>query len=61
MKRNPKAPKAGTASSADNLTLDVPTPIITNKANGSNGSNGSKDHQNGNNGSIDEIDSYELL
>src|SRR5436190_687461 len=61
MKRNPKAPKADTASSADNLTLDVPTPIITNKANGSNGSNGSKAHQNGNNGSIDEIDSYELL
>src|SRR6187401_756911 len=60
MKRNPKPPKASTASSADNITLDVPTPIITSKSNGS-GSNGSKQHKNGNNGSIDEIDSYELL
>src|SRR6478609_2573006 len=59
MKRNPKPSKASTASSADNITLDVPTPIITSKANG-NG-NGSKQHKNGNNGSIDEIDSYELL
>src|SRR6187455_1347636 len=62
MKRNTKSPKASTAStasSADNITLDVPTPIITGKANG-NG-NGGKQHKNGNNGSIDEIDSYELL
>jgi HAMP domain-containing protein/signal transduction histidine kinase/CheY-like chemotaxis protein len=59
MKRNPKPPKASTASSADNITLDVPTPIITSKANG-NG-NGSKQQKNSNNGSIDEIDSYELL
>src|SRR6187200_2083216 len=59
MKRNPKPPKASTASSADNITLEVPTPVITGKANG-NG-NGSKQHKNGNNGSIDEIDSYELL
>src|SRR5215204_2246055 len=57
MKRNPRPPKASTASSADNITLDVPTPIITGKANG----NGNKSHKNGNNGSIDEIDSYELL
>src|SRR6186713_3142421 len=57
MKRNPKPPKASTASSADDITLDVPTPVITSKANG----NGSKQHKNGNNGSIDEIDSYELL
>jgi hypothetical protein len=28
MKRNPKSPKASTASSADNITLDVPTPIL---------------------------------
>ena len=34
MKRNPKPPKASTASSADNITLDVPTPAITGKANG---------------------------
>ena len=61
MKRTPKPSKASTASSADNITLDVPTPIITGKANG-NG-NGGKQHKNGNsnNGSIDEIDSYELL
>src|SRR6187455_2303928 len=60
MKRNTKSPKASTAStasSADNITLDVPTPIITGKANG----NGNKNDKNGNNGSIDEIDSYELL
>src|SRR6186713_790126 len=57
MKRNPKPPKASTASSADDITLDVPTPVITSKANG----NGSKQHKNGNNGSIDEIDNYELL
>src|SRR6187431_225412 len=59
MKRNPKPPKASTASSANNITLDVPTPIITIKENG-NG-NESKQHKNGNAGSIDEIDSYELL
>jgi HAMP domain-containing protein/signal transduction histidine kinase/CheY-like chemotaxis protein len=58
MKRNPKSPKPRTASSADNITLDVPTPIITGKANG-NG-NGGKPQKNSN-GSIDEIDSYELL
>ncbi|HWN89586.1 MAG TPA: HAMP domain-containing protein [Chitinophagaceae bacterium] len=60
MKRNTKSPKASTAStasSADNITLDVPTPIITGKANG----NGNKNDKNGNAGSIDEIDSYELL
>jgi HAMP domain-containing protein/signal transduction histidine kinase/CheY-like chemotaxis protein len=57
MKRNPKSPKASTASTADNITLDVPTPINAGKANG----NGSKSHKNVNNGSIDEIDSYELL
>jgi hypothetical protein len=28
MKRNPKSPKASTASSADNITLDVPTPLF---------------------------------
>src|SRR6187549_786377 len=59
MKRNPKPPKASTASSADNITLEVPTPVITGKANG-NG-NESKQHKNGSNGSIDEIDNYELL
>src|SRR6187401_2064203 len=59
MKRNPKPPKASTASSADNITLEVPTPVITGKAN-ANG-NGGEQHKNGNNGSIDEIDSYELL
>ncbi|HEV8271111.1 MAG TPA: HAMP domain-containing protein [Chitinophagaceae bacterium] len=59
MKRNPKPSKASTASSADNITLDVPTPPITGKANGTD--NGSKQHKNGNNSSIDEIDSYELL
>src|SRR6186713_2440735 len=57
MKRNPKPPKASTASSADDITLDVPTPVITSKANG----NGSKQHKNGNNGSIDELDNRELL
>ena len=57
MKRNPKTSKASTASSADNITLDVPTPIIAGQAN----DNGSKSHKNGNHGSIDEIDSYELL
>src|SRR6187399_1958585 len=59
MKRNPKPPKASTASSADNITLDVPTPVISSKANGN--SNGNKQHKNGDNGSIDEIDNYELL
>src|SRR6187431_3115192 len=59
MKRNPKPPKASTASSADNITLDVPTPVISSKSNG-NG-NGGKQQKNGNAGSIDEIDSYELL
>src|SRR6187455_486558 len=62
MKRNTKSPKASTAStasSADNITLDVPTPIITGKANG-NGT-GNKQHKNGNSSSIDEIDNYELL
>src|SRR6187399_3632839 len=58
MKRTPKASKASTASSA-NITLEVPTPVITGKANG-NG-NGGKEYKNGNNGSIDEIDNYELL
>ncbi|HEX6168710.1 MAG TPA: HAMP domain-containing protein [Chitinophagaceae bacterium] len=57
MKRNTKSPKASTASSADNITLDVPTPVIAGKANGS----GNKNHKNAGNGSIDEIDSYELL
>ncbi|HEU5166213.1 MAG TPA: HAMP domain-containing protein [Chitinophagaceae bacterium] len=57
MKRNTKSPKASTASSADNITLNVPTPIITGKANGT----GNKNHKNGNAGSIDEIDSYDLL
>src|SRR6187399_317713 len=59
MKRTPKPSKASTASSADNITLDVPTPVISGKANG-NG-NGGKEYKNGNNGSIDEIDNYELL
>src|SRR6187431_969383 len=59
MKRNPKPPKASTASSANNITLDVPNPTVTGKANAN--SNGSKQHKNGNAGSIDEIDSYELL
>jgi hypothetical protein len=58
MKRNPKSPKASTASSADNITLDVPTPLLQVKQ---MERNGSKQHKNGNNGSIDEIDSYELL
>jgi HAMP domain-containing protein/signal transduction histidine kinase/CheY-like chemotaxis protein len=57
MKRNSKTSKASTASSADNITLDVPNPVIAGKANG----NGSKSNKNGNNGSIDEIDNYELL
>ena len=59
MKRNPKPPKASTASSADNITLDVPTPVITSKANG-NG-NGGKQQKKDNNGYVDEIDNYELL
>src|SRR5688572_32986090 len=59
MKRNPKSSKASTASSADNITLNVPTPVITGKANG-NG-NGGKQHRNGKNDTIDEIDNYELL
>src|SRR6187401_1687963 len=58
MKRNSKPSKASTASSADNITLDVPTPVISGKANGN--SNEGKEHKS-NNGSIDEIDSYELL
>jgi acyl carrier protein len=57
MKRNTKSTKASTASSADNITLDVPTPVIAGKANGSR----NKNHKNASNGSIDEIDSYELL
>src|SRR6187397_1485342 len=59
MKRTPKPSKASTASSADNITLDVPSPVISGKANG-NG-NGGKEYKNGNDGSIDEINSYELL
>jgi HAMP domain-containing protein/signal transduction histidine kinase/CheY-like chemotaxis protein len=55
MKRNSKPSKASTASSADNITLDVPTPIITGKT------NGSKHTKNGNSGAVDEIDNYELL
>src|SRR6187401_1420425 len=58
MKRNSKPSKASTASSADNITLDVPTPVISGKANGN--SNEGKEHKS-NNGSIDEIDNYELL
>ncbi|HXR79706.1 MAG TPA: HAMP domain-containing protein, partial [Saprospiraceae bacterium] len=46
-------------SSADNITLDVPSPVISGKANGN--SNGGKPNRNGNNGSMDEIDNYELL
>ena len=59
MKRNPKPPKASTASTADNITLDVPTPIISTKSNSN--SNGSKQHKNSSNNSTDEIDNYELL
>jgi len=59
MKRNTKSVKASTASSANNITLDVPTPITTGKTNGK--SNGSKSNKNDNNGSTDEIDNYELL
>ncbi|HEX3168222.1 MAG TPA: HAMP domain-containing protein, partial [Chitinophagaceae bacterium] len=59
MKRNSKPSKASTASSADNITLDVPSPVISGKANGN--SNGGKPNRNGNNGSMDEIDNYELL
>src|SRR6187401_240700 len=59
MKRNPKPPKASTASSADNITLEVPTPVITGKAN-ANGT-GNKQYKNGNRSCIDEIDNYELL
>src|SRR6187397_2086381 len=59
MKRTPKPSKASTASSADNITLDVPSPVISGKANGN--SNGGKPNRNGNNGSMDEIDNYELL
>ena len=57
MKRNPKSPKASTASSADNITLNVPTPVITNKANG----NGGRQHKDSDTRPADEIDSYELL
>ncbi|HEX6846782.1 MAG TPA: HAMP domain-containing protein, partial [Chitinophagaceae bacterium] len=57
MKRNSKTSKAGTASSADNITLDVPTPIITAKTNGK----GDKHNKNGKSGAVDEIDNYELL
>jgi HAMP domain-containing protein/signal transduction histidine kinase/CheY-like chemotaxis protein len=57
MKRTPKSAKASTASSADNITLDVQTPVITGKTN----SNG-KPQKNGNNdGYTDEIDKQELL
>jgi len=60
MKKTPRSSaKASTASTADNITLDVPTPITAGKTNGK--SNGSKPHKNDNNGSIDEIDNYELL
>src|SRR4249920_442210 len=58
MKRSSKPPKASTASSADNITLDVPSPVAAAKENGS--SNGGKQHKNAD-GPIDEIDSYELL
>ena len=57
MKRNSKTSKASTASSANNITLDVPTPIIPRKPTG----NGSKHHKNGSNTPTDEIDNYELL
>ena len=38
MERTPKSAKASTASSADNITLDVQTPVITGKTS----SNGTK-------------------
>src|SRR5688572_30284580 len=57
MKRNSKSAKASTASSADNITLDVPTPVITNKTNGKH----QKNRNNDSNGFTDEIDKHELL
>src|SRR4026207_1318827 len=58
MKRNSKSAKASTASSADNIILEVPTPVV-----GKQTGNGkqSKKSDNGNNGFTDEIDSHELL
>src|SRR5687767_3157292 len=55
MKRNSKSAKASTASTASNITLEVPTPEIS-KTN----SNGKHQKQTGN-GSADEIDNHELL
>ena len=57
MKRTPKPAKASTASTADNITLEVPTPGMSKSNN-----NGNKNHKNGNNdGYSDEIDKRELL
>jgi len=59
MKKNTRSSaKVKTASSASNLTLNVPTPAITSKNNG----NGSNSHKKDNgSGYTDEIDSHELL
>ena len=57
MKRNSKPSKASTASSADNITLDVSTPGIAGKTNG----NGSKHHKNADNGYMEDLDNHELL
>ncbi|HET6724354.1 MAG TPA: HAMP domain-containing protein, partial [Chitinophagaceae bacterium] len=58
MKRTPKSAKASTASSADNITLDVQPPVIAGKTN----SNGAKPQKNGkNDGYSDDIDKQELL
>jgi HAMP domain-containing protein/signal transduction histidine kinase/CheY-like chemotaxis protein len=58
MKRTPKSAKASTASSADNITLDVQPPVIARKTN----SNGAKPQKNGkNDGYSDDIDKQELL
>src|SRR5688572_14090532 len=54
MKRNSKSSKASTVPPADNITLDVPAPKVSNKTNG-NGKDAQK------NGIDDEIDSRELL
>src|SRR6185436_1508116 len=58
MKRTPKAAKSSTTSAAENVTLEVATPILANKANG----NG-KHSKNGKNENPheDEIDNRELL
>ena len=55
MKKTSKAAKARTASAAENITLEVPSPIIASK------SNGNGKHPKNDNGNAEEIDNRELL